>query len=242
MGITLSYIISFLIFGASAFLEWSTVLKRKKSRYLWIIFMILSGIIFLLSAYADDFQIKKRSQIASEMVNKAFDENPDQYSSWFEKQFSEEEKLLDSYFWDRENLDLESGTNVETAGEMLQNICMGYLVKTITVLNSEDLTIEEFRKDKGKWLGKYMDLSGTCYLRTDASELFFTKEFTKLNPDCEIAAFYYTYPNGDGKFIVWRPDTKWAPEKAEDANYPDAIYIGEVIQDGETFDIFVRNE
>lgn len=242
MGITLSYILSFLVFCISVFFEWKAVLNRMKSKYLWIVLAILSGVVFLFSAYADSFQIESRSQIASEMINEAYAENPNQYPSWFEKQFSEEEERMDSYLWDRDNLNLETSMNVETAGEMLQNIYLDYLVKTITILDSENLTIEDFRKNKGEWIGKYMDLDGNCYLRTDGSELFFTKEFTRSNSDCKIAAFYYTYPDEDGKFIVWRPDTRWTPEGIEDADYPDAIFIGELTQDGEDFDVFVRNE
>lgn len=87
-----------------------------------------------------------------------------------------------------------------------------------------------------------MDLLGECYQHTDASEMFFTKEFTKLNPDCNIAAFYYTYADGKGKFIVWRPDIKQDSENIRDTKYPDGIYIGEWTQDGEVFDVYVRNE
>ena len=242
MGITLSYIMLFLVFCICSFLEWIAVLKRHKSKCLWIVLMILSGTGFIISAYADSIQVKERSQIASEMINAAFDENMDQYSVWFEEKFSQEEKRLNSYSWDQKHLNLEDSGNLETASEMLKNIYMDYLIKTITVLDEDYLEIEDFRNDKGKWLGKYMELTGECYRRTDASELFFTQEFTRSNPECKITAFYYTYPDEKGKFIVWRPDTKWAPEELEDADYPDGIYIGELTQNGEKFDVFVRNE
>ncbi len=240
MGITLAYIVLFVTFCICLLGEWNAVLKRKKSRYLWIVFMILLGGCFMISVYADSIQIQKRSQIASQRINEAF--NVDQYSVWFEQEFSEEEKRLDAYSWEEKHLNLENSENLETAANMIQNIYMSYLIKTIVVLDSDDLKIEEFRSNKGKYLGNYMDLSGECYLRTDASELFFTKKFTNLNPACKVAAFYYIYPDGEGKFIVWRPDTKWTPEELEDAEYPDGIYIGELTKNGETFDVFVRNE
>lgn len=149
---------------------------------------------------------------------------------------------MHAYSWDPTNLDLETSANKAVAAKVLHNVSLNYLLESIVMLDEDALSLKEFRKDKARWLGTYMDLEGICYQWTDASELSFTKLFTSINPDYKVVAFYYDYPDQKEKFIVWRPDTKWAPEKLEEAGYPDGIYIGQINRDGENFDVFVSNE
>lgn len=240
MWITAGYIVSFCLFVSGAFWEWNAVLKKKRIWYLPVILMILSGSLFVFFVYQDTFQMEKNAELAAEEVNRKSQENPD--SAWVRQQCVREEERLHSYSWDQTNLDLETSVNKAVAAEVLHNISLNYLLESIVMLDEDALSLKEFRKDKARWLGTYMDLEGICYQRTDASELSFTKLFTSINPDCKVVAFYYDYPDQEEKFIVWRPDTKWAPEKLEEAGYPDGIYIGQINRDGENFDVFVSNE
>lgn len=237
--ITIVYITCFFLFFAGLLWFWYVFLKTRKFPKLQAAAVVLFGMGFLMSAFFESKQIEIRQKKASELADAAYEENTSVYSGWMEDLYSSEEKRMESYQWDTENLNLENSSNLETAADMLQNVCLTYV--RMSTVNFDEAQFKEFQNNKEDYLGKNVDLYGSCYQMTDARELPFSKVFSTQNPSCKLCACYYQYEDSEERFIVWGPSTIWTPVSVEEAGYPDGVYIGQINLENISYDVYVKN-
>lgn len=239
--ITIAYIACFCLFFMSLLWVWYLFLKTRKLPKLPTVAAALLGAGFLFFAALDGVQMEVRQQKASELADAAYEEGENVYSSWYEALYSEEEDKLANYQWDKKNLNLENSSNLETAADMLQNVCLSYIFRDRSTVNSDESEFVEFQNRKGDYLGKVVDLYGSCYQMTDGQELPFSELFSSQNPSCSLSVCYYQYEDREERFIVWRPASMWSPASVEDADYPDGVYIGQINLENVSYDVYVKN-
>lgn len=235
--ITLGYLISFCLFCFFLFFTWYIFLERKKGKRLFSLVTILCAFSFVTFSAIDAQDMVVRQQKASELADQEVETNSDGISAWYRNKYQEETNKMKAYQWDKTSLNLEHSKNLHTAAQMVKNIYIDYL-QDIVRLDLEDGELQRFLKNRGEYLGKKVQLGGECLEMTDAAELSFSKEFTTENPSCQLEAYYCQYIDSTDKYIVWQVHTMWSIAK-EDADMLDGVYIGQIMHQGNLYDVYI---
>lgn len=234
--ITVGYIVSFIIFLVVFLFSIYLFLYHKKLKWIAAFGTVLFGIMFLILIVWDRQIVQRKSEVASELITEQNANEEDTVSEWNKKICQYEQSLLDGYQWDKGNIALERGTNEIIMAEAFQNVLFSYL-KADNINDSYEYFIE----NKGEYIGRYCEIRGECIQISNGTEIVFLEKLFSENPDCNIKAYYCTYEDAPGKYIVLRPEYRKNIDK-EDIYYLYGMYAGEITVHEKQYDFYVMNQ
>lgn len=234
--ITAGYIVSFIVFVVLILFSIYLFLYHKKIKWFVASGAALVGGMFLILVFFDKQMVRRKSEIAIELINEQNVDEKEDVSEWNKKICQYEQALLNGYQWDKENIVLESGTNENVMVEAFQNVLFSYLEAD----NIND-SYEYFIGNKGEYLGHYCEIRGYCTQISDGTEIIYVEKLFSENPDCSMKAYYCTYEDSSAEYIILRPEYRKNIEK-KNIYYLYGMYAGEITVYEKQYDFYVMNQ